>query len=74
MRVHKQIGWGKTHSSTSICYTTKEFTSGLRSKAKFGIPIGLGRSYGDSSINSNGIYIEVESDKKISINSEQMFA
>jgi decaprenylphospho-beta-D-ribofuranose 2-oxidase len=74
MRKHRQIGWGKTHSSTSVCYTNKEFTDDLRLKSKFGIPIGLGRSYGDSSINSTGVYLEVESEKKISINSDEMFA
>jgi decaprenylphospho-beta-D-ribofuranose 2-oxidase len=74
MRKHKQTGWGKTHSSTSTCYSTNEFTAGLRLVSKFAIPIGLGRSYGDSSINSEGVYLEVESDKKISIDSEQMFA
>jgi len=74
MRKHNQKGWGKTHSSTSLCYTSQEFNEKLRSKTKSGLPIGLGRSYGDSSINSQGVYFEVDSSKKIEINEEEMYA
>ena len=74
MRKHNQVGWGKTHSSTSLCYTSQEFNEELRSKTKSGLPIGLGRSYGDSSINSQGIYLEVDSGKKIEINAKEMYA
>jgi decaprenylphospho-beta-D-ribofuranose 2-oxidase len=73
MRKHNQVGWGKTHSSTSLCYTSREFNEELRSKTKSGLPIGLGRSYGDSSINSKGIYFEVDSNKKIEINEKEMY-
>ena len=74
MRIHNQVGWGKTHHSKSFCYTTKEFSDDLRVEFQAGLPVGFGRSYGDSSINSNGIYLEVESENNIEINTKEMFA
>ncbi len=74
MRGHIQKGWGNTHSSESICFKTSEFSLELRQGFQSGLAVGLGRSYGDSSINSDGVYFKVESDAHIEINQDEMFA
>jgi decaprenylphospho-beta-D-ribofuranose 2-oxidase len=74
MRNHIQKGWGNTHSSESVCFKASEFSPEVRQKFQSGLAVGFGRSYGDSSINSDGIYFEADSNKQIEINQEEMFA
>jgi len=62
-------GWGRRNKTKSKCFSTTEFGIDLKSTTSSGLPIGLGRSYGDSSINSNGVYYTVGDKKKIEINS-----
>ena len=62
-------GWGRRNKTKSKCFSTAEFGLDLKSTTSSGLPIGLGRSYGDSSINSNGVYYTVGDKKKIEINS-----
>lgn len=72
MRKHIQRSWGKTHSSESTCFYTSEFSQDFTSKYESGLAIGFGRSYGDSSINSKGIYLEVPHQKKIEFETQQL--
>lgn len=74
MKSHHQVGWGKIHSSTSFIYTPHEFNVELREQTESGLPVGLGRSYGDCSINSQGVYFKVDSDYNIEINEKEMYA
>lgn len=67
MKIIEHRGWGRTHKSKSECYETSEFNSDIRSITKTGLPIGLGRSYGDSSINSSGAYYSLANNKNIKI-------
>jgi hypothetical protein len=63
MKVIKHSGWGRTHSSFSNCYEVDEVTQSLFNENQCGLAIGLGRSYGDSSISSDGLYIKVNNTK-----------
>jgi decaprenylphospho-beta-D-ribofuranose 2-oxidase len=74
MKVIKHSGWGRTHSSSLNCYEVDEVTHSLFNENQCGLAIGLGRSYGDSSISSDGLYIKVNNTKKIEIDSAQMIA
>lgn len=73
MNIHKQIGWGRTNSSTLPCFESDEFNLDLKNSNKSGLAIGLGRSYGDSSINSTGVYFKVNAEK-LQINKVEMYA
>ena len=73
MKIHKQTGWGRTNSSTLPCFDYDEFNFDLKNSTKSGLPVGLGRSYGDSSISSNGIYFKSGKRKKIEINTAEMY-
>jgi decaprenylphospho-beta-D-ribofuranose 2-oxidase len=70
---HKQIGWGRTHTSTAACYSEDQFNEELRIKTQSGLAVGLGRSYGDSSITSQGVYYKIKP-SEIEINEIEMFA
>ena len=61
-------GWGRRNKTKSKCINVSEFDLVLKGTTSSGLPIGLGRSYGDSSINSNGVYYTVSENKKIEIN------
>lgn len=74
MRVIKHTGWGRTHSSSSKCYEINEVNQSLFDEYQNGLVIGLGRSYGDSSVNSNGLYLKLNNTKKIEIDPVQMIA
>jgi decaprenylphospho-beta-D-ribofuranose 2-oxidase len=74
MRKIKHTGWGRTHSSYSKCYEINEINQSLFNENDNGLAIGLGRSYGDSSINSNGIYLKLINLKKVEIDVSQMIA
>jgi decaprenylphospho-beta-D-ribofuranose 2-oxidase len=74
MRVIKHTGWGRTHSSSSKCYEINEVSQSLFDENQNGLAIGLGRSYGDSSINSNGVYLKLSNTKKIEIDLAQKIA
>jgi decaprenylphospho-beta-D-ribofuranose 2-oxidase len=74
MRKIKHTGWGRTHSSYSKCYEINEVNQSLFNENHNGLAIGLGRSYGDSSINSSGIYLKLSNIKKVEIDLAQMIA
>ena len=74
MKLIKHTGWGRTHSSSSKCYEINEVNQTFFDENQNGLAIGLGRSYGDSSINSNGSYIKLNSINKIMIDPVQMNA
>jgi decaprenylphospho-beta-D-ribofuranose 2-oxidase len=74
MRMIKHTGWGRTHSSSSKCYEIDEINQSLFDENSNGLAIGLGRSYGDTSVNSNGLYIRLGSTKKIEIDLTLMTA
>lgn len=74
MKTINHTGWGRTHFSKSKCFAIEEFDSTLISKNKSGLAIGLGRSYADTSVNSEGIYFKVSDNKKIDIDSKNMIA
>jgi decaprenylphospho-beta-D-ribofuranose 2-oxidase len=68
MRNVKRTGWGRTSSSESACFPIQKFSEFRYSDSvKSGLGVGLGRSYGDSSINSQGIHITSEYLTEISI-------
>lgn len=67
MKIIEHQGWGGTHKSKSECYEINEFNLDIRRITKSGLPIGLGRSYGDSSINSSGAYYSLANKKNIKI-------
>jgi len=61
-------GWGRTSTSKSICYDVGEFSQTLsKLPGESGLPIGLGRSYGDTGINSDGVYWSSEFEKELKI-------
>jgi decaprenylphospho-beta-D-ribofuranose 2-oxidase len=62
-------GWGRRNKTKSKCFSVTEFGLDLKSNTSSGLAIGLGRSYGDSSIKSNGVYYTVSDNRKIEINS-----
>ena len=67
-KVINQTGWGRTKRSKGYCYPAENFTEiKNQSKTISGLGIGLGRSYGDSSLNSQGIYWSSENLRKVSI-------
>jgi decaprenylphospho-beta-D-ribofuranose 2-oxidase len=68
MKVIKHQGWGRTKKTISKCYAPNELNSNIIRSTCNGLPIGLGRSYGDSSINSTGVYYSMADKKKIEIN------
>lgn len=70
----KHSGWGRTNNSEGKLFSTDEFDLTLCSTEKSGLAIGLGRSYGDSSINSDGVYFSNNSNKNIYIDKESMVA
>ena len=74
MKRINHTGWGRTHSSFSKCYELSEVNQAFFSENKNGLAIGFGRSYGDSSVTSNGIYIKLKEKKKIELNSKAMTA
>lgn len=63
-----QTGWGRTKCSKGLCYPIEDLNK-IKNKNKTinGLGIGLGRSYGDSSLNSQGIYWSSENLRKVSI-------
>lgn len=68
MRIIKHQGWGRTKKTVSKCYALEEFNSDITINSSNGLPIGLGRSYGDSSITSTGVYYSMDNKKNIEIN------
>lgn len=72
MKRIKHTGWGRTHSSFSKCYDLGEVNQAFFIENKTGLAIGLGRSYGDSSVTTNGVYIKLDGKKKIELNSNEM--
>ena len=74
MKIIKHSGWGRTHSSISKCYEFDEFHQSLISENQSGLAIGLGRSYGDTCVNSEGIYFRMNKLNRIEIDVEKMIA
>lgn len=74
MKKIKHTGWGRTHSSFSKCYEINEINQSLLDENDNGLAIGLGRSYGDSSVNSSGVYLKLSNTRKIEIDPAQMIA
>ncbi len=74
MKIIKHSGWGRTHSSISKCYEIDEFNQSLISENQSGLAIGLGRSYGDTCVNSEGIYFRMKKLNRIEIDAERMIA
>ena len=73
MKIHHS-GWGRTNKSEGKIFEPEEFNLNLCSTEKSGLAVGLGRSYGDSSINSEGVYFSNSSNKNIEIDKESMVA
>ncbi len=69
-----QSGWGRTNKSKNEILNVNDFNPDIVKKAKCGLAVGLGRSYGDSSINSGGVYFSNNLNKKISIDHENSIA
>jgi len=69
MKYINHSGWGRTHKSYTRCFAVEEFSSTIQKTTTSGLAIGLGRSYGDSSINSNGVYFTSRANKNIKIDS-----
>jgi decaprenylphospho-beta-D-ribofuranose 2-oxidase len=68
MKIINHQSWGRNFKSKSTCHEISEFSSELRNKSASALPIGLGRSYGDASINSKGVYFSVLYKNRIQIN------
>jgi decaprenylphospho-beta-D-ribofuranose 2-oxidase len=67
MKIIQHQGWGRTSKSKSKCFSILEFNLKTLESTSSGLPIGLGRSYGDSSINTGGVYLSLEDTKDIKI-------
>ena len=68
MKPEKRTGWGRALSADNHCYEISEFAKLKTSSANAsGLAIGLGRSYGDSSLNSEGIHWSCGIHSKIAI-------
>lgn len=74
MKYINHSGWGRTHKSHTQCFEVEEFNSTIQSITTSGLAIGLGRSYGDSSINSNGVYFASGAKKRIKVNAIEKIA
>jgi decaprenylphospho-beta-D-ribofuranose 2-oxidase len=69
-----QSGWGRTSKSKNEVFNVRDFKSEIVNTAKNGLAIGLGRSYGDSSITSDGIYFSTNLNRKITVDKENITA
>lgn len=68
MKIVERYGWGRTSSVKSFSGDVSEFLNKETTiHSNSGLPIGLGRSYGDSSLNSNGIHWSTATQKEIKI-------
>lgn len=67
MKIIEHQGWGRKSKTKSKSFAFTEFSQDLRNETNSGLAIGLGRSYGDCSINSTGVYFSTESKKHINI-------
>ena len=65
MKWSKRKGWGRERFGFTFSDDFENFSE--LTKGDNGLPVGLGRSYGDSSINSNGVSWSVKSEKFIEI-------
>lgn len=70
MKIEKRSGWGRTSRVKSKVVPIEKFGTTISSlESNSGLGVGLGRSYGDSSLNSNGISWSCLSQKEIFIDS-----
>ena len=70
MKFEKRTGWGRTSSVRSNVTSIDRFGDLISSQeSNSGLAFGLGRSYGDSSLNSNGLSWSCLSKKEIFIDS-----
>ena len=61
-------GWGRTSFSKNLIFSSKDFQKvKKRDLGISGLPVGLGRSYGDSSLNSSGILWTCNDNNEIKI-------
>lgn len=68
MKIVVRHGWGRTSSTKSLVGDISEFRNEVSTlRGTSGLPIGNGRSYGDSSLNSSGIQWLAETQKCITI-------
>ena len=75
MKIKKRTGWGRTSSARSKVIPIERFGQTISSKeSNSGLAVGLGRSYGDSSLNSNGLSWSCLSKKEIVIDSLKLEA
>lgn len=75
MKNEVRSGWGRTSFTSSFILPVDNFQGKkYQTREESGLPIGLGRSYGDSSINSLGISWSCENRKKILIDKEKVVA
>lgn len=68
MRIEKRSGWGRTSSARSELLPIEKFHEVIpHRESNSGLAVGLGRSYGDSSLNSTGHSWSCHSKKEIVI-------
>lgn len=64
----KRSGWGRTWFSNRPIFDAKNFQkTEPQNRGESGLPIGLGRSYGDSSLNLDGVLWTCENNKSLTI-------
>lgn len=75
MKQTERHGWGRNfHTRNEILEVREILPRGLKSIGSTGLAVGLGRSYGDSSLNSEGVYWSSLSSKKITIDAKNKIA
>ena len=68
MKIISRSGWGRTSTTNSACYEVSELArTASKLPGASGLPIGLGRSYGDTGINSEGVYWSTDFEKDLKI-------
>jgi decaprenylphospho-beta-D-ribofuranose 2-oxidase len=75
MTSRKRTGWGRTSQATCELIDIDEFDHrGIAETGSFGLTVGLGRSYGDSSLITNGATWSCRFKKNIDINRKEFVA
>lgn len=73
MKVIKRFGWGRTQFGESVALELEQFSYGVGEKGG-GLPIGLGRSYGDCSLLEGGVYWTTEKQNSVFIDTQNQQA
>jgi decaprenylphospho-beta-D-ribofuranose 2-oxidase len=74
MNIRVRQGWGLNFRSRSTHYSIREFHGQRLIQEKSGLPVGNARSYGDTSLNSDGAIFSTSDSKAIVIDVENQVA